>query len=146
MPRIVPRRVIHAEARLEYRIQSEAQSQHAEQQRRQLLRDLQDGGGAEHHPRQSGTEDDQREAALEMAFPEMSERGAEAERDAGDLVGGERHAERQTEKNQHGKLDQACAAAGQGRKEVGRQRGDEEDDLVEHNGAQVTPVCAGRRA
>jgi hypothetical protein len=45
-------------------------------------------------------------------------------------VGGQRHAERQAEENQHGKLDQAGSAAGQGGKPVGKERSEEKDELL----------------
>ena len=111
----------HAEARFEYRIQAEAERQQPERQGGGPLGNMQDRQRPQHHARQPRAQDDQREAAFEMRFLQMPEGGAESERHAGDLVRGQRHPERQPQKDENGKLDQTGPAAGQRREKIGRQ-------------------------
>ena len=128
---LVARRMVHAEPGLEHRIHAQPQGQPAQRQRGRALRNLQDSERTQHHTGQARAEDDERKAAFEMRGFEVPDGGTQAQRHAGDLVRGQRHAEGQAQKDQDGKLDQPRPAARQRRQEIGRQRGNQQDDLVE---------------
>jgi hypothetical protein len=140
----VPRAMIHAQTGLEYRVQAESQGQHAQGELGVTGRNLEDGARAQYHAGQAGTQDDQGETPLQVAFPEMAHGRPQSQCDARHLVGCQRHAKRQAEKNQHGKLDQAGSAPGQGGKPVGDKGSDEKDEMIGENHLYcVTPNSAG---
>ena len=91
---------------------------------------MQNQGSAQNDAGDTTGQNDDAGAALQMAFPPVAQNSADAQKNTGDLVCGQRRGEAEPEENQDRKLDQAHAAAGDGREEIGNDGGHEKDELT----------------
>ena len=78
-----------------------------------------------------------------MAFFQMAQDGANAQKNTGDFMGRQGRGKAEAQKNQNGKLDQANPAAGNGGKEIGNNGGHKKNQLsgeIKRHGGKIQAI------